>query len=639
MTVGEATEGRGQPLILRERIHERSAEEPSAASLAVDASQLGVVDRYVAGGLVAGQIACLVASAALTICQVIYRYLLRANPTWIEYSPDVLTILFTWLIFLGIPRAMWQDSAVRIGIGRLYPKRLREFVIPVAYGAMAAYFAVLVVSYFETWSSDVTTEFSTLPLPIYVATLAIPVTSIASLYFVARWVRRCWRGPVTAVGLLVGALIPCATGLAHLPATIVGPVDAVVLLLIDCPVAIALGLGGATMVVNGTLANISIVASQVTSPTANITLLAIPLFLFMGALLANSTLARGLGGFVKALLGWLPGGVGVATVGTAAVFANITGSAVADTAAIGTLFIPEMLTAGYPPEEAAALQASAGVIGVIFPPAVAMILFASVASVNVTNVFEAVVIPGLMTAAGLMAASVWVARRRGIPKTARFSLGLVIRSLPRAVPVLLIPLILDGGIFSGVFTPAESGAVAIVVVSIFALAIGNARLANLRRAAVQAMDNTTLVIFILTSVALLDYGFVVSGAQTSMTNFLDSVGHSPLLALLVINLIFVVVHEFVDAGPAIVVMVPLVLPALMHAGVSPYQLAAVIAVNSAIGSILPPVGIPVYVASRLANIESTTTFRRVVPYVVVTTAVLVLITTIPPLSLWLSTGS
>jgi tripartite ATP-independent transporter DctM subunit len=415
-----------------------------------------------------------------------------------------------------------------------------------------------------------------------------------------------------------------------------GLADIVVLLLLDAPIAVALGIAGATMIIDGLSANLSIVANQLNVPTSNVALLAVPLFMAMGAIFTNSLLAEGLGRFVRALLGWLPGGLGVATIGTSAIFANITGSATADTAAIGTLYIPQMKRAGYSAEDAAALQASAGVIGVIFPPAVAMILFASVASVDVITVFKATIIPGLLVVAGLMIVAIGVARYRRIPTSGRFSPRAVATAIPSAIPVLLLPLILDGGIFSGVFTPSESGAVAIIVTIIFAATVGRARGKNFRLACIDAMDNTTLVMFILISVSLLDYGFVVSGAQNSVNQMLASVGHSPLLVLILVNVVFIIIHEFIDAGPAIIVMIPLILPAVLAAGVSPFQLAAVIAVNSSIGSIMPPAGIPLYVAARLAGADPLTTFRRVIPYLASSLVVLALVTVVPALSLWLT---
>jgi C4-dicarboxylate transporter DctM subunit len=588
--------------------------------------------------LVSAQFACLACSIVLTLAQVIYRYVLRSSPELIQDVPDLLTILFTWIIFLGIPRAIIRDSSVRIGSARIFPESWRPGLAVAGKGATGAFFGFVAASYLEIFSNQTHTQMTTLPVPSAVATFPILIASVLSLLYLAWDLATTVRSMGQMAALVIGIAIPCLTLLLQLPGVLAAIVDIVLLLLLDCPVAVALGIGGAAAIVNGVLLQVSIIAGQLAVPTANIALLAIPLFMFMGALFANSRLSDALSRFVRALLGWLPGGVGLAAIGTSAVFANITGSAVADTAAIGAIYVPEMIEAGYPAADAAALQGAAGVIGVIFPPSVAMILFATVAAVNVTTVFEAVLVPGLITAITMMIVAVFVARHRKIANPQRFKSMDLLRSIPGAIPVLLIPLILDGGIFSGIFSPAESGAVAIVVVFALAVVIGGARWRDLGRAASQAMDNTTLVAFILISVSLLDYAFVTSGIQSDLTQFLTSVGRSPLLILIVVNVIFIIAHEFIDAGPAIVVLIPLVLPAVIQAGVSPYQLAAVVAVNSSIGAILPPVGIPIYVASRLANTSAMQAFRRVVPYVLASTCVLALITVFPSLSLSL-TGS
>ncbi len=591
-----------------------------------------------AATLVSGQILCLSGSIVLTLAQVVYRYALRSSPTWILDTPDLLTILFTWIIFLGIPRAVIRDNAVRIGAARAFPESWRPSLHIAGEAATAVFFAIIGISYLQTLTNQDHTQMTTLPVAESVGTISILVAAAISFLFLIWDLLKTIRSPAHVAAVAVGIAIPCVTLFLPLPDILVAVVDIAVLLLLDCPVAVALGIGGAAAIVDGVMPQVSILSSQLAVPTANIALLAIPLFMFMGAMFAHSRLSSSLSRFVRALLGWLPGGVGVAAIGTSALFANITGSAVADTAAIGTVYIPEMISAGYPAEDAAALQGAAGVIGVIFPPSVAMILFATVAAVDVTTVFEAVVVPGLLIAGTMMVVAVLVARHRRIANPRRFDALELLRSIPGAIPILLIPVILDGGIFSGIFSPAESGAVAIVVVVILAAVLGGARPRNFARAAVQAMDNTTLVVFILTSVSLLDYAFVTSGLQSDLTRYLTSVGRSPLLMLIVVNVIFIVAHEFIDAGPAIVVLVPLLLPAVLQAGVSPFQLAAVVAVNSSIGAILPPVGVPIYVSSRLANATAMRVFRRVTPYVIASACVLALVTVFPSISLWL-TGS
>jgi C4-dicarboxylate transporter DctM subunit len=313
---------------------------------------------------------------------------------------------------------------------------------------------------------------------------------------------------------------------------------------------------------------------------------------------------------------------------------------VADTAAIGSVYIPEMVNNGYKKESAAAVQAAAGVIGVIFPPAVAMIVFASSASISVVPVFEAVVIPGLLVALTIAIVAVITAKGAGAPKASRFSGAAVVRTLPRALPIFLIPLVLDGGIFSGVFTPSESGAVAIVVAAIIVASFRGASWAQVRKSFTQAVDTTTLVMFIMTAVAVLNYGLITSGLAAQISSALSIAGTSAIGILLLINVIFLVAHIFMETSPAILVLVPLVLPAALAAGVSPLQLAVVIGVNSTIGAIMPPVGVGLFVASQIAGVEARSVVRRIVPYVLASTVVLLLVTFIPTLSLslpgWLS---
>jgi C4-dicarboxylate transporter DctM subunit len=574
-------------------------------------------------------------TVVVVLVEVFVRYVLNGDFT---DSDEILILSFTWLVFLGIPRAVWLDYSPRLGVSRSWPKSLRAYLPGAGLGAMCALFAVDAWSFFVLAPTQAETTLAPLPLPSYWASAAVLVASVAGIMLAIARAVVIKNSAVHAriVGGAVGVVVVLLPVLLQLPLEATAIAELLVLLALDCPIAVALGGAGASLIVNGSLSQISAVANQLVGPMQNLALLAIPLFMLMGALFAESRLARDLSNFVRSLLGWLPGGTGVACVGTSAIFANISGSAIADTAAIGSVYIPQLIDSGYESSDAAALQAAAGVIGVVFPPAIAMILFASVANVPIIPVFKAVVIPGLMIALTMTLVCIMVARRRGIPRSGRFSGRSLLRSLPGAVPVLFIPLILDGGIFSGVFTPEESGAVATLVIVIFIISRRGLTFRAAGRALAKGMDNMTLVMFILTSVSLLDYGFAASGISDTITNLLSHVSKSPLLMLIVINLIFLIVHEFVDAGPTIIVLVPLVLPAATAAGVNPLQLAAVIAINSTIGAVLPPVGVNLYVSSRMANVDPRSALRRVWPYVAGSAVVLVLVTVIPALSLWLA---
>ena len=389
------------------------------------------------------------------------------------------------------------------------------------------------------------------------------------------------------------------------------------------------------MVVGGQSSQLPTFATQLLAGPQNLSLLAIPLFMLMGGVIAQSRLAEDLSRFVRALFGWVPGGIGVASIATAGVFANMSGSAVADSAAIATVFTPQLREAGYGGEEAAALQASAGVVGVVFPPAIAMILYGTVANLDIVQVFKAVIFPGLLLVGLMMAVTILRARHGSTYRRTSFRVLGVLQATPRALPVLAIPLILDGGIFTGVFTPAESGAVAVLVAALLVSSTGGMRMAQARAALSQAVDNTTLVMFILIMVTVLDYGFTTSGLQHHISSVLSFAGHNTLLFLLTVNLIFLLVHELVETAPSILVLVPLIIPAALSAGVNPYQLGAVIAINSTIGLVLPPVGVSLYVTSQIAGVQPMAALRHAWPYIGSSLACLLVVTLIPTVSTWL----
>jgi C4-dicarboxylate transporter DctM subunit len=583
----------------------------------------------VSAGLAVVQILCLIASGIVILVEVFFRYVLRLP---FSSSIDILTLLFGWLIWLGIPRAVWRQNSPRLGLARSYPRLLARATIPAAVGATMAYFVVNCWSYTQLFVTQENSTVSTLGVPYYTISLAVFIGSALAILLSIVRIKQTFK-LFDILPFLIGCALVGVTTALPFPAQAVAIALIVILLLLDCPIAVALGVAGQAMIVNGQFDNLSAVSGQLLVPVSNIALLAVPMFMLMGGLFANSRLAGDLSAFVKSIVGWLPGGMGVATVATSAVFANVSGSAVADTAAIGSVYIPEMIAHGYKRTSAAAVQAAAGVIGVVFPPAVAMIVFASVASISVVPVFEAVIVPGLLIAVVLAVVAILTARRSGDVRNARFRISNVGRSLPRALPILIIPIVLDGGIFSGIFTPSESGAVSIVVAAIIVAAMRGASWKQVRKSLVQAVDTTTLVMFIMTAVAVLNYGLITSGLAGQITAALSIAGSSALLTLLLINLIFLVAHVFMETSPAILVLVPLVLPAALAAGISPLQLAAVVAVNSTIGAILPPVGVGLFVASQIAGVEPRRVVPKIIPYVLASTLILVLVTVIPNLSL------
>lgn len=575
----------------------------------------------------------LVVTVLFVLYEIYERYVANASVAW---SENLLALLFTWVIFLSIPETIWRDDSPRIEIfGRVKQQWVQSTIRGLGAGFTGAYLIYITSSYLAGIADQFSIEIEPLNWPQITETAPILVGAVLSLLLLARryaFEVKSWSkaavGPVTAAVLL---FLLFSTSV---PDVWFGIGLMVVLALLGTPIAIVLGLGAAGMVgIGGALLPTG--AGQLITEPANVALLALPLFMLMGGLVATTVLVRGLSRFVNALFGWLPGGSGVAAHMASGIFANMTGNAVADTATMGSIFIPQMIKSGdFEPEEAAGVQAAGGVIGVVFPPSIAMIIYATTVQANITSVFKAVIIPALLLLLVMTLMTIFVAmykHHRGVP----FRFREVARSIPAAIPVLLIPIILDGGIFSGVFAPFESGAVAVAVVMIYLAFSRQLRWSQLRAGFEMALRGMTLATFILVNVSLLNNALVVSGVSANVSLIAGLGGAAnAVVVLLLINLMFLVLHTVFDAIASILIFIPLVLPIVMAAHVNPLQLGAVIAINSTIGLILPPLGIGLYVSSGIAGVKFTRVIRHVWLFVLSSLLVLAAVTFIPALSLW-----
>lgn len=620
--------------------------EAAPATLA-PGGRWAVVERIgtrLTAGLAAIQAALLVVTLALMLVSIVMRYAVNHS---LASGEDLEVFLFTWLIFLGIPRTLWRDEAPRLVLVRSSSPGASAVVRGIGLGAVLAFMAYLLLSYAELFPFDAGTTIPVLGWPKYSYGLAVAVSAglsvLISLLLLARDLHgNHARRAATLSGFLVAALATLVCCLADISNIWLGLGGAAVLILVGVPIAVAIGIGGVALAAAGGGVPHSLAALELSAAPNNIVLVSLPMFLLAGAYVAHTSLAHRLSRFARALFGRLPGGLGVADVGASAIFANMSGSAVGDTAALGTVFIPRLVEeGGLRRVDAAALQSAAGVIGVIFPPAVAMILFATVSEASVIKVFEATVIPGCLVALGMAAMAVWLQSRRGTDRPTAAArvrhggLAELLHSVPGAIPVLLIPIILDGGILSGTFTPAEAGAVAVLVIAVITAVKHEVSPRRLGTLLVKAVDTTMVPMFILVNVAILDWGFAASGIARKLTGVIDAVGHSSIVFLLVVSVFLLLIHTVIETAPSILVFVPLILPAAQAAHVSVLQLGAVVAINSTIGLMLPPVGTALFVSSQIAGVEPRDVIRPVLPYVAMSLVMMIAVILVPPLSLWL----
>jgi C4-dicarboxylate transporter DctM subunit len=580
------------------------------------------------------QAAALSALLLLVLAAIVARYLFSHA---LLYENDLITLLFIWSIFAGIGRATWRGDLLRTGLWKRAHGRTRAVIDGVAAGTEIALFAVLIWSMQQSTGADLKTQIPTLGIPVFAESLAIGVgaalgIAAAVLSLVAH------RAPVLTyiVALISGA----AAWVWVIYGTPSGGWVLLILLLMllsDVPMAVAIGLAGAALAIAGDVAlNLSQIVHQPIDSVSDVAFIALPLFMMLGGLVAKTGLARELGALLRMIFKPLPGGVGVACIGAAGVLANMTGSPLADTAALGTVFIPELRESGYSKAEAGALQACAGLLGMVFPPAVVLIIWATLVNVSVTAEFRAATVAGVLLALAMVVVvlgkGILMARRGLRPARTRTTLPMFMSALLGAVPVLMIPVIVDWGIFSGVFAAYEAGAIATVAAGGIGAARRKVRLKQIPDVLAQAADTTSMVAIILGTLGILKYGLFISGVEDRVGHLLNSMVGSVFTFWIVVNLAFMLLHEFVEPTPAILLLAPFIVPLATGLHISLLQLGVVIVVNSTIGLVLPPLGVNLYLAAKLADVPSGLVLRRVWPYLVASLVVLVLVCAVPGLS-------
>ena len=406
------------------------------------------------------------------------------------------------------------------------------------------------------------------------------------------------------------------------------------LLALGVPIAFCLGLAGLAMaaLVPGMtpITAVTLFVQRMFVGVDAFVLLAVPLFILAGALMEQGGTANRLIDFAASLVGRVRGGLAMVTVLTSMFFAGITGSAAADTAAVGSVMIPAMRRKGYAVSFAAALQAGAGALGPIIPPSILMVIYAVIGNVSVAALFLGGFVPGILIGLGLMVYSGLVARRRGYAREP----GVPFREWPtrfgRASLALLMPLIILGGILSGVFTATESAAVAVV----YSLVIGTLvyrelPFSTLPRILYSTGLGTARVMFLIATANFVGFLLAHQKVPQDIAAGMLAISREPWIILLLINLFLLVVGCFLEVSAALIILGPVLIPLVQSLGVDLVHFGVVVVVNLCIGTITPPVGICLYVVSAISGERIDRISGAAVPVIAVMVAVLGLITYVP----------
>lgn len=401
------------------------------------------------------------------------------------------------------------------------------------------------------------------------------------------------------------------------------------------PVAIAVGLANMAGVAWEGRMTFLVIAQQLYAALDKYPLVAVPFFILAGNLMESGGMSNRMVEFAKSLVGGVQGGLACSCVLTCMIFAAVAGSSVATTFAVGAILIPAMVRHGYPAPFAASLQASAAELGVIIPPSIPMILFAVSTDTSVGELFVAGIGPGLLIGGALMI-YVWLyARRHGLglqDGVGRLSVGTAFR---QAWLALLMPVIILGGIYGGIFTPTEASAVAVVYALIVSMFIyRSVKWGDLSKVLHRSVVSTAVIMFIIANAGV--FGFLLNrtGIPAAMGIWLGELFSSPMMFLLGVNAALFVVGMFVETSASIVVLAPLLLPVAVQFGIDPAHFGIIMVVNLALGMVTPPFGVNLFAACSVAGISLEKLIRPLLPFVVVILACLMLISYVPEVSLW-----
>lgn len=408
-----------------------------------------------------------------------------------------------------------------------------------------------------------------------------------------------------------------------------------VAILIGLPLFASMGLAAFAYVIFSGLSP-SIVPQKMAQAMNSFPLVAAPLFILMGNLLGAAKLTDRIVRFATSIVGSLRGGYAHASILSSMIFAGMVGSAVADAAGTGAVEVRAMKKAGYRPETAAAISAAAATIGPIIPPSLPMVIYGVAADVSIGRLFLAGFVPGVLMGLSLMAMVAIIAPRQGLPRHPFGGLCDVWVAFKGSVWALLAPVILLGGMFSGLCTPTEAAAVA----DVYALFLGfvvyrTLHLKDLPAILVNTAETTGIVMVLVMVAGALGWCMSISRVPQIVAPALVATIHAPLVFLFASNVILLVVGCFMETLAALLILIPILVPAAIGFGVDPVQFGLIMIFNLILGTIHPPIGVVLFVMARIADISFEKISRAILPWLVPLLIVLIAITVWPPLTLWL----
>ncbi|BBK43456.1 ABC transporter permease [Allostella vacuolata] len=378
----------------------------------------------------------------------------------------------------------------------------------------------------------------------------------------------------------------------------------------------------------------TILAQRMVYGVNSFPLLAIPFFILAGKIMNTGGITDRIYDFAHRLTGHLRGGLGQVNIAASIIFSGMSGSAVADAVGVGQIEIRAMRQANYPDDFSVGVTAASATIGPVIPPSIPLIIYAVVANVSATALLIAGILPGLLMGALLMALVAYQARRRNLPVEKWQGLAALYRSFLRALPPLMTPAIIIGGMMTGVFTPTEAAAVAAVYALVIAMLVyREISFAGLVRVLRETMRETAIIMIIVAAAALYGWLLVFTQLPQQLVGLVDGLGLDPVMLLLAINIFLLVMGLFMETNAAITIFTPMLLPLAVAAGVDPVHFGIIMVLNLMIGLLTPPVGMVLFAVAKVADVPINRAIVAIAPYYVPLIVSLLLVTYFPSITM------
>ena len=581
-----------------------------------------------------------VAFAAIMLVGVFFRYVLNDSLAWTD---EVALIVFNWAMLLAIASGYLHDKHVNLD---LLVRRLESAgaarVAVLAEGVSLGFLVSLTVSSVQALSLASQMHTDALRWPLTIPCLAIPLAcAIMNLH----WVRKnltAGFGPGAAVKLLIAAAFFV---LVILPigqyVQVTGPLRAAVLLvalfgpmLIGVPVALSLGFMATFYIGAFGDAPFNVGGMQIYNGLNILALMAIPMLILAGKLMHEAGIAQYMVDFAQVLVGRLRGGLGAANVVASFLFGDISGSAVSDTAAIGSLMIPQMKQRGYRADFCAALQGTAGTLGMMAPLSITILLYASATNASVSRLAAATVLPAFLLAGSFMLVTLLHARRYNYPREHVARASILPRTL-RALPGGFALVLVVGGILGGVFTPAEVGSVLLAYVLVLSFCYQTAQPRRLYAAVVEAGYISGMTLFMAATSSFLGFMLARDLVAHHVVDFVTQISTDRYVVIVLVSAVFIVLGMILEPPAMIFGFLPSFMPLLAKAGVDPVYWGVLFCTNMGLGCIVPPVALNLFVSTQLAGVRYEEAVRATIPFIIIMMIDLAIMMAFPAIPLML----